>query len=147
VLALSRQAVPTIRQATPVNRSARGAYVLAEASAERKATLLATGTEVSLALEARTLLEAEGIPTAVVSMPGWELFARQEAAYKAEVLGSTPNRVAVEAAVEFGWRQWIGPEGRFVGMTGFGASAPGEALYPHFGITAGAVVAAVKAGL
>ncbi|GGF16733.1 transketolase [Aliidongia dinghuensis] len=147
VLALSRQGIPTVRSSGAENSSSRGGYVLAPASGPRKATLLASGTEVSLALAAREKLEAEGIPTAVVSMPCWELFAEQTHAYRTEVLGETENRVAVEAAVEFGWERWIGPKGRFVGMKGFGASGPADKLYQHFGITVEAVVAAAKEGL
>jgi transketolase len=126
------------------NLSARGAYVLAEGDGERQATLLATGTEVGVALAARELLQAEGIPTAVVSMPCWELFERQDKAYRLDVLGAGTMRVAVEAAVGQGWERYLGPEGVFVGMTGFGASAPGGALYEHFGITAEAVAAATR---
>ncbi|CAO3419165.1 transketolase [Azospirillum doebereinerae] len=149
VLALTRQNVPTLRtEHTAENRSARGAYVLAEAEAEgeRKATILATGSEVSLAMEARKALQAEGVGTAVVSMPSWELFAAQDDAYKASVLG-TGVRVGVEAAIRLGWDRWLGDKGVFVGMTGFGESAPYQELYKHFGITAEAVVAAVKTRL
>ncbi|MBP2227018.1 transketolase [Azospirillum agricola] len=147
VLALTRQNVPTLRtEHTAENRSARGAYVLAEAEGERKATILATGSEVSLAMEARKALQAEGVGTAVVSMPSWELFAAQDDAYKASVLG-TGVRVGVEAAIRLGWDRWLGDKGAFVGMTGFGESAPYQELYKHFGITAEAVVAAVKARL
>jgi transketolase len=117
--------------------------VLAEASAERKATLIATGSEVELALAARDALEEAGIPTAVVSLPCWELFALQDPSYHEAVLGSA-LRVGIEAALEFGWSRWLGPDGIFVGMQGFGASAPAPELYKHFGITADAVVAAVK---
>ena len=147
VLALSRQGIPTLRASGAENSSSRGAYVLAPASGPRKATLLATGTEVSLAITAREKLEAQGIPTAVVSMPSWELFAEQTHAYRTEVLGETDNRIAIEAAVGFGWERWIGPKGRFVGMSSFGASGPAEKLYQHFGITVEAVVAAAKEGL
>mgnify|MGYP000684084170 CR=1 FL=1 len=94
-------------------------------------------------LEAQQLLREEGISAAVVSMPCWELFKQQPAAYRAEVLGSAP-RVGVEAAVRNDWDQWLTPEGGFVGMTGFGASAPAEQLYEHFGITADAVAAAAR---
>ncbi|MCG5240361.1 transketolase [Azospirillum doebereinerae] len=147
VLALTRQNVPTLRtEHTAENRSARGAYVLAEAEGERKATILATGSELSLAMEARKALQAEGVGTAVVSMPSWELFAAQDDAYKASVLG-TGVRVGVEAAIRLGWDRWLGDKGAFVGMTGFGESAPYQELYKHFGITAEAVVAAVKARL
>ena len=147
--ALSRQGVPTLRtEHTDENLSAKGAYVLAEAAAsERKVTLLATGSEVHLATQAREALEAEGIGTVVVSMPSWELFDKQDKAYRNSVLGEGTVRVAVEAAVRHGWDKYIGPDGGFVGMTGFGASAPAGDLYKHFGITAEAVVAAAKEGL
>ncbi len=144
--ALSRQGVPTLRvDHTAENLSAKGGYVLADAKASaRQVTLLATGSEVHLATQARETLEAEGIGTAVVSMPCWELFDQQDAAYRDGVLGKGSVRVAVEAAVRHGWDKYIGPDGGFVGMTGFGASAPAEALYEHFGITAGAIVAQAK---
>ncbi len=145
VLALSRQAVPALRKdADAQNLSARGAYVLSEAAGTRKATILATGTEVSLAIKAQETLAAAGIPVAVVSMPSWELFAQQDAAYRASVLGTAP-RIAIEAASGFGWDRFTGETGLFIGMQGFGASAPAERLYAEFGITADAVVAAVKA--
>jgi len=145
-LALSRQALPTVRTGhTEENLCARGAYVLAEAAAgPRKVTLLATGSEVSLALEARAKLEADGIGTAVVSMPCWELFDRQPADYRNAVLGPNTVRVAVEAAGGFGWERYIGLDGAFIGMPGFGISAPPEQVYSHFGITAEAVVGAAK---
>ena len=146
-IALSRQGIPTLRASGAENSSSRGAYVLAPASGPRQATILATGTEVALAMTAREQLEAQGIATAVVSMPSWELFAEQTHAYRTEVLGESDNRVAVEAAVGFGWERWIGTKGRFVGMKSFGASGPAEKLYQHFGITVEAVVAAVKEGL
>jgi transketolase len=142
VLALSRQNLPTLREAGE-NRCARGGYVLAEANGERRATLIATGSEVSLAMEARATLEAEGVPTAVVSLPCWELFALQDEGYRAAVLGGA-LRVGIEAALPMGWERWLGPDGIFIGMQGFGASAPAEALYRHFGLTADAAVAAVK---
>jgi len=143
VLALSRQGVPALRKDANENRSARGAYVLAEAAGPRRATLLATGSEVSVALAAREQLAASGIAAAVVSMPCWELFAAQDAAYQKTVLGEGP-RVACEAAGPLGWARWLGPRGRFVGMQEFGASAPAEALYKHFKITAEEMAAAVK---
>ena len=146
VLALTRQGVPELRlEYTDANRCARGAYVLAEAGGDRAVTLLATGSEVSIAMAARGALEAEGVGAAVVSMPCWELFAAQDEAYRTQVLGDEGGvRVAVEAAVAFGWERWIGPNGGFVGMRSFGASAPAGDLYKHFGITAEAVVAAAK---
>jgi len=145
-LVLTRQGVPAVRtRHTDDNLCAKGAYLLAEAEGgARRATILATGSEVSIALEARKRLAAEGIRAAVVSMPCWELFDDQDDAYKAQVLGDGGARVAVEAAVQLGWDKYIGASGGFVGMTGFGASAPGDALFPHFGITVEAVVAAVK---
>ncbi|MDB5369182.1 MAG: transketolase, partial [Roseomonas sp.] len=143
VLALSRQNLPALRFEAGENRSARGGYVLAEASGARRATLVATGSEVHLAMAARETLEAEGIPTAVVSLPCWELFALQDETYRAQVLGDAP-RVGIEAALSFGWDRWLGNDGTFIGMMGFGASAPAEDLYKHFGITADAAVAAVR---
>lgn len=146
LFALTKQPVPPVRRDAGTNLTRRGAYVLAEADGPRAATILATGSEVAVALEARALLAAEGIPVAVVSMPCWELFATQEAAYRAGVLGHAP-RVGVEAAVRLGWDRWLGPEAAFVGMTGFGASASAETLFGHFGITSTAVAAAVRQSL
>ncbi len=143
LLVLSRQAVPALRDTANGNKSARGAYVLAEAEGPRAATIIATGTEVSLAIAARKTLAAEGIQVAVVSAPSFELFGKQDAAYQKEVLGTAP-RIGVEAACGFGWERWIGNDGQFIGMHGFGASAPAEVLYEHFGITEAAIVAAVK---
>ena len=143
LLALSRQNLPTLRTDTAENRSARGGYVLAEADGARQATLIATGSEVSLAMTARDALQAAGIPTAVVSLPCWELFAVQDDAYRASVLGSAP-RFGIEAAIGFGWERWLGADGVFIGMAGFGASAPADDLFKHFGITPDAVVEAVR---
>jgi len=142
LLVLSRQAVPALREVANGNKTARGAYVLAEAEGERAATIIATGTEVALAMAARKTLAAQGVQVAVVSAPSFELFAQQDAAYQAEVLGSAP-RIGVEAAIGFGWERWLGPNGVFIGMTGFGASAPAEVLYEHFGITEAAICRAV----
>ena len=145
-LVFARQALPLVRSRhSAENLSRRGAYVLAEAEGGRRAvTLLATGSEVALAIEARTRLQVEGIPTAVVSMPCWELFDAQDEAYHAAVLRPGSARVAVEAALRFGWDRWLGERGGFVGMTGFGASGPADELYEHFGITPAAIVAAAK---
>ncbi len=143
VLALTRQNLPALRAEAGENRSARGGYVLAEASGPRQATLIATGSEVHLAIAARETLEAEGIPTAVVSLPCWELFALQDEGYRTQVLGDA-LRVGIEAAIPMGWERWLGADGAFIGMQGFGASAPAEALFRHFGITAEALVATVK---
>jgi transketolase len=143
LLVLSRQAVPALRRSANGNKCARGAYVLAEAEGERAATLIATGTEVSLAIAARAALAKEGIQVAVVSLPSFELLARQDASYRDEVLGTAP-RIGIEAAGGFGWERWLGPDGIFIGMSGFGASAPAEDLYEHFGITEAAIVAVAK---
>jgi transketolase len=144
VLALTRQALPLLRlDADADNLSARGGYVLAEAAGSRRVTLLASGSEVSIAMAARDVLARDGIGAAVVSLPCWRLFEKEPEEYRARVLGSAP-RVGVEAAVQFGWERWLGPTGAFVGMTGFGASAPGEALYQHYGITPERVVEAAR---
>jgi len=148
-LALSRQPMPLLRkEAGTENKSARGAYVLLEAEGgERQVTLMATGSELHLAVEARAALQAEGIPTAVVSMPSWLHFEKQDAAYKKSVLGTNKARVAVEAAVELGWSRYTGDYGRFVGMHSFGASGKIGDVYKKFGITTEAVVAAAKDSL
>jgi transketolase len=147
-MALSRQKTPAVRTvAATENLSAKGAYEIKAASGEAKATLFGTGTELALALKAAETLEAEGVPTRVVSVPCFELFEQQDAAYQASVIGRGTVRVAVEAAIKQGWERFIGEDGAFVGMTGFGASAPAEVLYDKFGVTADAVVAAVKARL
>lgn len=142
ILALSRQNLPTLRKTfSAKNLTAQGAYVLIEASAKAKVILMATGSEVEIAAKARDLLEAEGIPTRVVSVPSMELFAQQPEAYRRKVLPAGPVRVAVEAALRQPWDRWLlGERGReakaaFVGMEGFGASAPAERLYAEFGIT------------
>ncbi len=152
VLALTRQNLPVLRTAhNRRNLSAQGGYVLAEATGKRRAILIATGSEVEIAMNARALLEAKGIGTRVVSMPSFELFAKQDEAYRKKVLPAGPVRVGVEAAIRFGWDRWLmgerGAEKKaaFVGMNGFGASGPIEALYPHFGITAEAVAAEAEA--
>lgn len=146
VLALSRQGLPTVRVNHKTrNLSAQGAYVLAEAEGKRQAILMATGSEVSIALEAREMLQAQGIGTRVVSVPCMELFAQQDETVRRRVLPAGPVRVAIEAGVQQGWERWLlGERGReakagFVGMEGFGASAPAEVLYEKFGITAEAV--------
>ena len=144
VLALTRQGLPTLRTAhSDENVCARGAYILSEPDEERQVTLLASGSEVSIAVEAQALLRKAGIAAAVVSMPCWELFERQPDDYRAAVLGDAP-RIACEAASGFGWSRWTGERGGFVGMQGFGASAPATQLYEHFGITAAAVAGAAR---
>ncbi len=144
VLVLTRQGLPPLRlKHSNENLSARGAYVIHETERPRDTTLLATGSEVAIALTAAEELAKENIHAAVVSMPSWELFARQPLSIQKAVLGSAP-RVACEAAVEFGWQKWLGDNGLFVGMSGFGASAPGNALYKHFNITPNAIVEKVQ---
>ena len=145
VLALTRQAVPLLRTgAAGENQSSKGAYVLAEAEGGRRdVTIVATGSEVGLAIDARALLAKDGVRAAVVSMPCWELFAAQPVAYRETVLGSAP-RIGVEAGVGFGWERWLGDRGAFIGMDGFGASAPAAKLYEHFGITPSKVAETAK---
>jgi transketolase len=142
VLCLSRQALPAFRDATGnANLVAHGAYVVVEPADGRDVTLIATGSEVSIALEAAKLLAKDSIRAAVVSAPCFDLFREQSREYRAEVLGSAP-KIGVEAAIEGDWARWLGDGGEFVGMTGFGASAPAETLYREFGITAEAVATA-----
>ena len=149
LLAFSRQDVPTLRAThTPENLSARGAYEL-ESDADAKVTFLATGTEVSLAVEARKLLAAEGIPSRVVSMPSWTLFEEQPEDYRRRTLGPGTVKVAIEAAGREGWDRYIGSEllgdgGAFIGMNSFGASGPYKDVYKKFGITAEAAAAAAR---
>ncbi len=144
LLALSRQGLPTLRtDHSDDNLSARGAYVLRDVEGDRDATLIATGSEVELAVNAADALAAEGLKIAVVSAPSFELFAAQPEEYRCEVLGTAP-RVGIEAAIRQGWGLLLRHKDVFIGMTGFGASAPADQLYRHFGITADATVAAVR---
>ena len=145
VLSLSRQGLPTVRTShCDRNKSALGAYVLRETDGARDVTLIATGSEVEIAMDAADQLAAKAIKAAVVSAPCFELFAAQDAATRQAVLGDAP-RVGCEAAIRQGWDLFLRPEDGFVGMTGFGASAPAEELYKHFGITSEALVAAAEA--
>jgi len=151
VLCLSRQNLPTVRTEHKVkNLTAQGAYVLADADGKRQAIIMATGSEVEIALAARDLLQADGIGTRVVSMPCWELFEEQDESYRKRVLPAGPVRVAVEAGIRFGWDRWLfGERGKreksgFIGMHGFGASAPAERLFEEFDITAKDTAAKVK---
>ena len=144
VLCLSRQALPTFREDIDnTNRVASGAYVVVEPEGGRDVTLIATGSEVSIALEAAKALAKDNVRAAVVSAPCFDLFRQQPYEYRMEVLGTVP-RVGVEAAIEGDWMRWLGDAGEFIGMTGFGASAPAETLYREFGITAEAVALAVQ---
>ncbi len=148
VIAASRQNLPTVRTThTDENLSAKGGYELSPASSAAKVTLIATGSEIEIAMAAQKTLEADGIATRVVSMPCVELFEAQSKDYKKKTLGEGTVKVAIEAAVQYGWDRYIGHDGAFIGMTGFGASAPAKDLYKHFNITAEATVAAAKACL
>ncbi|CAN5258558.1 transketolase [soil metagenome] len=147
-MCLSRQKTPAVRTvATDENLSAKGAYEIKAANGEARVTLFGTGTELALALTAAETLEAEGVPTRVVSVPCFALFDKQDAAYQAAVIGRGTVRVAIEAGIKQGWERFIGEDGAFIGMSSFGASAPAEVLYEKFGITSTAVVEAVKARL
>ncbi|MBP0581544.1 transketolase [Labrys sp. LIt4] len=140
ILALTRQNLPLLREATTANLCAQGAYELAGTGGGKAAvTLFASGSEVEIAMNARAILNQRGVPTRVVSVPSLELFIAQSEEVKAKIIGDAPVKVAVEAAVRFGWDAVIGIDGGFVGMTGFGASGPIKDLYNHFGITAEAV--------
>jgi transketolase len=148
VLALTRQGLPTLRtEHTDANLSARGAYVLKEAEGKTKVTFIATGSEVEIAMKARELLQAKGVAARVVSMPSWELFEQQSPEYRSQVLDPATIKVAIEAASPLGWERYIGPAGAFIGMRGFGASAPYKDLYKNFGITAEAAADAALARL
>jgi len=143
VMTLSRQKTAGVRGSSGENLSAKGAYeLLAAEGGEAAVTIFATGTEVAVAVAARDILQGQGKPTRVVSVPCWELFEQQPADYRKAVIGTAARRVAVEAGIRQGWERFIGEDGAFIGMTGFGASAPFERLYKEFGITAEAVAAA-----
>ncbi len=145
VIVLTRQGVPALRLShDEQNLCSRGAYVIAEAKEKRQVSLLATGSEVGLAMAAREMLARDGIQAAVISMPCWELFEDQDASYQESVLRTDCPRVAVEAAIRQGWDRYIGRNGAFIGMNSFGASAPAGELYKHFGITAEAVATAAR---
>ncbi|MEM7695406.1 MAG: transketolase [Pseudomonadota bacterium] len=145
VLALTRQNLPVLSLGEgPDNRCRRGAYTIHACEGTALATLFASGSEVEIAVEAAKTLTTLDIPTDVVSVPSLELFLRQDADYRAAIIGDAPVKCAIEAAVRFGWDGIIGPDGVFIGMDGFGASGPYKALYEHFGITAEATVEAVR---
>ena len=146
MLVLTRQKIPAVRTQAG-DLSLKGAYELMPSAGPAKVTLFASGSEVSLAMSAQRTLEAEGIATRVVSTPSWDLFDAQPASYKTSVIGNAPVKIAIEAAVSMGWERFVGTDGHFVGMTGFGASAPADRLFKEFGITADAIVAKAKAAL
>lgn len=144
VLALTRQNLPQLRTTAPSeNPCAAGAYELVAAEGEARATLFASGSEVEIAVAAQKQLAERGIPSRVVSVPSLELLLAQPEAKRAAIIGNAPVKVAIEAAVRWGWDAVIGQDGEFVGMRSFGASAPAKDLYKHFGITAEAAVSAV----
>jgi len=140
VLALSRQGVATLRESVSENLSARGAYIIREPKGKRKITLLATGSEVEIAVKAKEILEREKLPTTVVSMPCWEAFEGQTDAYKASILGPRESRFAIEAASTFGWEKFVESDQNIIGLTDFGASGKASDVYEHFGITPEAIV-------
>ncbi len=145
ILALTRQKLKPARLAySAKNLSAQGAYEIAASPKKSKAVIFASGSEVEIAIDAKALLDKAGVPTRVVSVPSMDLFEKQSKSYKDKVLGTEKIRIGIEAALRNNWDRFIGHDGIFVGMTGFGASGPIEKLYPHFGITAKAVLQAVK---
>jgi len=146
ILALTRQNLPQLRTDAAENRSARGAYRLRDA-ANARVTLIATGSEVHIALEAADLLAAKGVEAEVVSMPSWELFDAQPEDYRRDVLKPSTLKVAIEAASPFGWQKYVGEKGLVLGIDRFGASAPAEDLYDFFGLTPNKIAEAVNAAL
>lgn len=147
LLALSRQNLPQLRTDGGENRSAKGAYRLIAAEAERQVVLIATGSEVEIAVAARAALEAQGIGADVVSMPSWERFDAQSAEYRDEVLPHHVLRVSIEAGTTMGWERYTGIAGLRFGIDQYGASGPAPALYAHFGLTAAAIVPQIVAAL
>ncbi len=143
LLALSRQNLPTLRKSCSENLTAKGGYIISDSNTNRQATIIATGSEVSLAVEAQKNLRKQGIETAVVSMPCTELFDVQPSDYRQQVLGNAP-RIIVEAASPFGWDKYLGSTGEIIGINSFGASGPAGELYAKFGLTPDAIVATVK---
>jgi transketolase len=146
LLVLSRQKTPSLRTQGG-NLALKGAYELSPASSDATISLFASGTEVALAVAAQTTLEGLGHPTRVVSTPCWELFDQQDKAYQDQTIGVAPINIAIEAASSLGWERFIGRDGVFIGMSGFGASAPAERLYQEFGITSDAIVTAALSKL
>jgi transketolase len=143
-LALTRQNLAPARKTyEEKNLCANGAYELVS-SADARVTIFASGSEVEIALKAQAILDGKGISTRVVSVPCVELFMDQSEDYQQAIIGNSPVKIAVEAAVREGWDHFIGPKGTFIGMKSFGASGPAKDLYKHFGITAEAVVAAAE---
>jgi transketolase len=144
-MVLTRQKLPAVRT-TGGHLAAKGAYELCSSNGEALVSIFASGSEVSLAVAAHKILMDKGIGARVISTPCWAAFDQQDAAYQAKILGKSRVNIAVEAAVKLGWEKFIGRDGIFIGMEGFGASAPQDVLYKEFGITSEAIVtAALKA--
>ena len=143
ILALSRQSLPLLRKEAKNNETQKGGYIISESTEQRQATILASGSEVSLAVVAQKELEKKGIYAAVVSIPCWELFDKQDECYRKQVLGCVP-RIAVEAASGFGWEKYVGDNGQIISMKNFGESGPAEQLYSHFGIDVEHIVKTVE---
>lgn len=144
ILALTRQKLNLLREDVSQNFSAKGAYILKDAQGPRKVTLLATGSEVNVALNAQKILEEKGVHTAVISMPCWELFEKQDSTYQENVLGKNTLRIAIEAGSPMGWEKYIGDTGVMIGLDHFGASAPADVLYEKFGLTADHIIKIVE---
>ena len=148
IIALTRQGLAQVRlENSDDNLCARGAYELRAADGDAQVTLFATGSEIAIAMDAREQLQADGIGTRIVSVPCFELFAQQSDDYRGEVLGGDTVRIGIEAGIKQGWESLLGDAGGFVGMSSFGASAPINDLYNHFGITAEHVINEAKARL
>lgn len=148
VITLTRQSVlPARLTYSEDNKCAKGAYELRPSEGDARVTLFATGSEVGIALKAKDILQDEGVGTRIVSMPCWNLFEAQPDDYRSETIGTAPVRVAIEAGAKFGWERYIGNDGVFIGVSGFGVSAPYQDIYRHFGITPEAVVDAAKTKL
>jgi transketolase len=147
LLALSRQNLPQVRDDASENLSAKGAYRLRAAKATRRVVLIASGSEVEIALAAADRLEAEGVGADVVSMPCWSRFDAQSAAYRDSVLPEDVLRVSIEAGTTVGWERYVGLKGLRIGIDGYGASAPAPDLYEHFGLAPATIASRVQAAL
>ena len=148
LLALSRQNLPQFRvDRSKENLCARGAYRVRTAAAARRVVLVATGSEVQVALDTAQALEAQGIGADVVSMPCWSLFDAQDDSYRAELLPAEVLKVSIEAGTTLGWERYVGPSGLTIGLDRFGASAPAEDLFQRFGFTAEAIAPQVIAAI
>ena len=147
MLALSRQDLVPVRRDADTNRCAHGAYRLKAAEAARRAVIIATGSEVGLALGVAAALEAQGLGTDVVSMPCTQLFDAQDAAYRADLLPEGVLRISIEAGTTFGWERYTGLDGMRFGIDRFGASAPGKVLMAHFGFSVDAIVPQIASRL